>query len=145
MSVAAINPKRWIQIPLLLSIVGILSGAAGAPPAVKPSSLGLILFAVALLIGVPLAYRLWRETHQEEDPTRDSEMLSDFEQAYAEGKMDEAEFRRIRDLLIGAKVGTGGKGRTKPRRDEQDRLPRTAQDPPAPAPTDVTLPPPDSH
>ena len=86
MNVAAIDPKVWSYLPLLLLILGIL-------------------------VGVPVAYRLWRETHEEDEPIRDADMLSDFEQAYVAGKMDEAEFRRIRDLVIGTQGGERRQGR----------------------------------
>jgi hypothetical protein len=118
MSVAAIGPKLWSYLPLLLLVVSIL-------------------------VGVPMAYRLWRETHGEDEPIRGADLLSDFEQAYAAGKMDEAEFRRIRDLVIGGKGEFGGKPRKTPRRDTPGPVPTTSEDQPSPAQPDVPLPPSD--
>jgi hypothetical protein len=118
MNVAAITPKLWSYLPL-------------------------ILLTVSILVGVPLAYRLWRETHEEDEPTRGADMLSDFEQAYAAGKMDEAEFHRIRDLVIGAKGGSGGKTGKKPSRVEPVQSPPKIEDQPTPAQPDVPLPPSD--
>jgi hypothetical protein len=119
MSVAAIDPKLWSYLPLLL-------------------------LTLAIAIGVPMAYRLYRETRAEEASTRGSDPLSDFEQAYAAGKMSEAEFRRIRDLVIGEKGGGGGKTRTKPRQDEPAQLPPTSPDSTTPAQPDIPFPPADT-
>jgi hypothetical protein len=118
MSMAAIDPRLWNYLPL-------------------------VLLTVSILVGVPLAYRLWREAHEEDEPIRGADMLSDFEQAYAAGKMDEAEFRRLRDLVIGGKEGLGGKFRTRPRRAEPGLVPPTIPDQPTPAPPEVPPPPSD--
>jgi hypothetical protein len=118
MNVAAITPKLWSYLPSILLIVSIL-------------------------VGVPLAYRLWRETHGDDDLPRGADMLSDFEQAYAAGKMDEAEFRRIRDLVIGAQGESGKKTGKKPGRVEPARFPTKLEDRPTPSQPDVPLPPSD--
>jgi hypothetical protein len=116
MIVAAIDPKSWSYLPVLL-------------------------LTLAIAIGVPMAYRLWRDTHEEEDLPRGTDLLSDFERAYYAGQMDEAEFHRIRDLLIGSKGKGSTKIRTKPPRADETGLsplpapeqPMTAQgdDPPS--------------
>jgi hypothetical protein len=114
MNLVAIDAKLWSYLPFLL-------------------------LTVTIAIGVPVAYRLWRETHEEDALPRGGELLSDFEQAYAAGQMDEAEFRRIRDLLIGSKVeGGGGKIRTKPSgaADKPGFVPPTAPELPTTAPGD---------
>jgi hypothetical protein len=127
-----------------------LCGAAKAPQSVvKPSILGGIVLAIALVIGIRLVLRLRRDWYDEDDAPRSSDMLSDFEQAYAEGKMNEAEFRRIRDLVLGGKGQAATKSATKRRAGEQGRPTGTGsgtgtgagQDVPRPAPTDVSLPP----
>jgi hypothetical protein len=108
MNVAAIDPKLWSYVPL-------------------------ILVTVTIAIGVPVAYRLWRETHEEEVLPRGGDLLSDFERAYAAGQMDEAEFHRIRDLLIGSKGESRSKVRTKPAHaaDEAGFVPPSAPEMPS--------------
>jgi hypothetical protein len=70
-------------------------------PAIRSlmSYLPLILLTLAMAIGIPLAYRAWREAHTEEEAVTDTDVLSGIEAAYAAGEIDEAEFRRVRELL----------------------------------------------
>lgn len=69
--------------------------------------LPVILLVLVMLIGVPAAYRLWREAHQEdEEPASKDERLSQLERAYCAGQMNEEEFRRIRELLGSPKPAT---------------------------------------
>ena len=76
MKVPAIDPRFWTYLPFFL-------------------------LAVAIPIGVTMAYRVWRDLHADEEPVSDTDLFSDLEKAYVEGKMSEAEFRRIRAKLIG--------------------------------------------
>jgi hypothetical protein len=92
MSIAAIDPRLWSNLPL-------------------------ILLTVAIVIGVPVAYRLYRQTHEEEEPTPVSDRLWDLEQAYAEGKMSKEEIHRIRELLEGTGGKSTGTAHAKPPRD----------------------------
>jgi hypothetical protein len=66
--------------------------------------LPVILLALAMLIGVPIAYRAWKEAHEEEDPVSDDDVLAGIEEAYAAGELDEAEFRRARALILGVET-----------------------------------------
>jgi hypothetical protein len=69
--------------------------------------LPIVLLAVAILIGVPVAYRLWREAHEEdEEPASDDERLAQLEKAFYLGQMSEEEFRRIRESLGRPKTAT---------------------------------------
>ncbi len=51
---------------------------------------------VALLIK---AYRLWQEIHDVEEPVLTGDLLEAFEQAHADGDLDDEEFERIRRQL----------------------------------------------
>jgi hypothetical protein len=65
------------------------------------SYLPVILLALAIVVGIPIAYRSWREAHEEDDPVTDDDVLAGIEEAYAAGELDEAEFRRARALILG--------------------------------------------
>jgi hypothetical protein len=64
----------------------------------------VILLALAMVIGIPIAYRSWREAHEEDDPVTDDDVLAGIEEAYAAGELDEAEFRRARALILGVET-----------------------------------------
>ena len=63
----------------------------------------LVLMRQLIVIGVPIAYRIYREAHEDDQPIRDADLLADLEHGDAASKMTEAEFRRVRDRLIGSK------------------------------------------
>jgi len=87
---------------------------------VIPSYLPSILLLVALIVAGVVAYRLWSEMTEDLEPASHSEVLEELEQAYAEGEMDEAEFRRIRQLLGPGKSLQGARpadGQSKGHRD----------------------------
>lgn len=110
------------------------------------SYLPFLLLTVALLIGVPMAYKVWRDLHADEEPALGSELFSDLERAYAEGKMTEAEFRRIREKLIG--LPAKGVVRSTPVPPRSGSAGRTIEPPVGPQVADEpggTLPPPDPH
>ena len=66
------------------------------------SYLPLVLLTICLLIGVPAAYHYYRQMREDDEPIRDADLLADLERGDAASKMTEAEFRRVRDLLIGS-------------------------------------------
>jgi hypothetical protein len=57
------------------------------------------LFALAILVAAPLAYWHWRVAHEEDEPAGGSEVFADL--LRAGDKMTDAEFRRVRALMIG--------------------------------------------
>ena len=46
---------------------------------------------------------LLSRVHEDDEPIRDADLLADLERGDAASKMTEAEFRRVRELLIGSK------------------------------------------
>ncbi len=125
--------------PILLAAAEPLKTATAKPspvPGPAPSTWGVGILVVVLLIGVPMAYRLWRKAHTEEEPADSGEMLADFEQAFAAGKMSETEFRRIRELVLGIPAA-GAAGRKKAGPEVRHPLPGAPEPPTdAPAPLD---------
>jgi hypothetical protein len=63
------------------------------------------LLGVALAVGLVWAYRLWQETNEDDEPVTDQDVLVDLERAYYAGEIDEAEFRRVREVLGGGTAG----------------------------------------
>jgi len=96
--------------------------------------LGFGLLAVAIVIGVTAAYRIWHETQEEdEEPVTNDELLAEFQAAHAAGEMDDAEFQRVRALLSGAPGGSVPPLRAGPRppgTHESAQQPSTAEAPP---------------
>ncbi len=87
--------------------------------------LPIVLLILAILIGVPVAYRLWREAHEEdEEPASDADRLAQLERAFYLGQMDEEEFRRVRDSLARPKAATPPvRGTARPARDPEPSSP----------------------
>jgi hypothetical protein len=76
---------------------------------------GIVILVVGFFVGAALALRARREAREGVDITSEAEMLSEFQRARDAGEMDEAEFRRVRDLLIsGRSTKEGGNRETKP-------------------------------
>jgi len=69
---------------------------------------GIVILIGGFFVGVALALRARRDVREGVDLTSESEMLSEFQRARDAGEMDEAEFRRVRDLLISGKGARGG-------------------------------------
>jgi hypothetical protein len=82
------------------------------------------LFLAALLIAVPLVYLTWRALHEDDEPAA-SEADLFLALKEARDKMTDAEFRRLRERLIGAKPGE---------RPARAIRPADAEPPPVPAP-----------
>lgn len=74
-----------------------------APRATFLWYLAFALLAGAILIGVTVAVRMWREIHEDAEPATNEELLAEFRQAYAAGEIDEAEFGRVTALLMDPK------------------------------------------
>jgi len=79
-----------------------------------PSYLPLILLCGALVVALFMARRLWEETHEDDEPVTEGELLDEFEKAHAAGELDEAELRRVRALLNRPKVTGSDPGRPRP-------------------------------
>ena len=96
----------------------------------------IVILVGGFIVGVAFALRARREAREGVDITSEAEMLSEFQRARDAGEMDEAEFRRVRDLLISGKSSKGGEHRdTGPDPGSEDRPP--ANPPPEPpTPTD---------
>ena len=71
----------------------------------------LIVLVGGLVVGVGLAMRARREAREGVALTSEADMLSEFQRAREAGEMDEAEFRRVRDLLISGKDSQAGEHR----------------------------------
>lgn len=77
--------------------------------------LALALLSCAIIVGIVVATRLWREIHEDEEPATNEEILDEFRQAYAQGEIDEAEFRRLTALLTNPSGNPAGDQVTKPK------------------------------
>lgn len=66
-----------------------------------PYYIGLAVLVVAMIWGAVLAYRSWEEAHEDLAPATRDELLDVFEQARADGELDETEFARVRRRLDG--------------------------------------------
>jgi hypothetical protein len=71
---------------------------------------GVLILVVGFFVGLAWALRARREAREGVDLglTSEADMLSEFQRAREAGEMDEAEFRRVRDLLISGKGSKGG-------------------------------------
>ena len=88
----------------------------------------LVVSAIAIAIGVPLAYRSWRDLHEDDEPIRDADLLTDLERGGAANKMTADEFHRVRELLLGAKSGRKAPGEARrPARGERPKYGRENQ------------------
>ena len=70
-----------------------------ALPSAALYNIGLVVLLVALATGVVMAYRVWHEVHEEIEPATPEELLAAFEQARAEGELDEEEYKRVRQTI----------------------------------------------
>jgi hypothetical protein len=67
----------------------------------------LLVFAVLLAASLIKAVRVWQEIHDVEEADTPSDLLAAFQQAHAEGELDDAEFARVRDQLAGSSFAPG--------------------------------------
>ena len=59
-------------------------------------NIGLVVVVAALIVAGILAYRVYGEVNEDVDPASPEELLAAFEQARAEGELDEEEYERVR-------------------------------------------------
>jgi hypothetical protein len=81
------------------------------------AKLGAYLPAILLVLSagvLVIAYRSWHDMHDTDEPIKSTDLLADLERGDAASKMTDEEFRRVRDLLLGA--GTPGKTGQRPGR-----------------------------
>jgi hypothetical protein len=95
--------------------------SAAAIGAKVVANLPFLLLTISLLVGIPVAYRYYREAREDDDPIRNADLLADLEQGNAASKMTEAEFRRVRELLNRSKTERDPKTRAKPARSGSER------------------------
>ena len=74
--------------------------------------LSLALMVITIAVGVPWIFLLKREVAEGEGPVTEADVLSALEQAHAEGELNDAELRRVRELL----ARSGDPGEQPPRR-----------------------------
>ncbi len=97
----------------------------------------ILVLVVGSIVGVAFALRTRREAREGVSFTSEAEMLSEFQRARDAGEMDEAEFRRVRDLLIAGKNSREGEQRDiRPNTGFED-LPAAYPPPAPPTPTDL--------
>ncbi len=60
---------------------------------------GLLLLSIVSMMLLIHAYRVWQEIHEEEEPDSPIDLLESFEQAHAEGELNDQEMDRVRRLL----------------------------------------------
>ena len=65
------------------------------------------LLAVLLAASLFKAVRVWGEIHDVEAPDSASDLLASFEQAHAEGALDDAELTRVREQLRDMRIRPG--------------------------------------
>jgi hypothetical protein len=58
--------------------------------------LPVILLTVLLVALLIQAHRIWQEIHEVDEPVSPDDLLSSFEQAHADGELDDEEFERVR-------------------------------------------------
>jgi hypothetical protein len=80
-----------------MGVFGYLPSAA-LPPATF-YNLGLVLLLAGMGIAVVAAYRAWREINEDVEPATPEELLASFEQARADGELDEDEYARVRSEI----------------------------------------------
>jgi hypothetical protein len=76
----------------------------------------LALLAVLLTVLLIKAVRLWQEIHEVEEPVTSDDLLATFEQAHAEGELDDDEFAKVREQLgSGSTLDRGATSISQPR------------------------------
>lgn len=65
-------------------------------------NIGLVLVVLSLVVTSILAYRVWREMHEDIEPATVDELLEPFDGARAAGELDEVEYARLRQQIQNA-------------------------------------------
>jgi hypothetical protein len=60
---------------------------------------GLVVLLFVMAFACYWAYQVWSEVNEEEEPASTEELLASFEQARAQGDLDEAEYERVRKRI----------------------------------------------
>ena len=71
----------------------------------------IVVLVGGFIFGVVFALQARREAREGVDLTSEADMISEFQRARDAGEMDDAEFRRVRDLLIAGKSSKGAERR----------------------------------
>jgi hypothetical protein len=71
-------------------------------------NVGLAVVVVSAAIMALIAYRAWAEAHEDLDPVSNQDLLASFEQARADGELDEEEYDRVRKRIRDAGGGDAG-------------------------------------
>ncbi len=85
-------------IPLESATSGWIVGA-GAVSYDRTYYIGLAILAVLLAVAIVKARGVWAEIHEEIEPSDPDELLRSFEQAHANGVIDDEEFARVKSKL----------------------------------------------
>jgi hypothetical protein len=94
--------------PILIRIltdhcIGLFAAAPARRVGVSPFyyyvGLGVLVFLM-LIAGIK-AYRMWEELHDVADPDLPTDLLETFQEAHAAGELDDHEFERVRQRLLG--------------------------------------------
>jgi hypothetical protein len=108
------------------------------------ANIPLLLLITLLVVGVWLAYRHWRDLHEDDEPLRDIDRFAEFERGDAASLMTEAEFRRVRERLMGNEAAAdrkrpgpraGAAGPSPPNRPRESAPEAPVNDPVAPPET----------
>jgi len=67
----------------------------------------IVILVGGFIVGVAFALQARREAREGVDLISEADMLTEFQRARDAGEMDDAEFRRVRDLLISGKSSMG--------------------------------------
>jgi hypothetical protein len=67
----------------------------------------LALLAVFLVASLIKAVRVWGEIHDVEEPDAPDDLLAAFQQAHAQGELDDDEFARVSEKLAGSSPTAG--------------------------------------
>ena len=87
--------------PSRAGLVGLFAAASAERFQVSTTHyvIGLVILVVLMLVAMVQAYRMWEDIHDVEEPDSPADLLAAFEEAHAEGELDDEEFERVRRQL----------------------------------------------